>query len=81
MITLTGEVYPGGARNGRQSPGGARPALTVSSPQVLSEHSASAIDRILTLIEEAEERRAPVSGLLTVSARIIRQSLWSSRCW
>lgn len=48
----------------------ARPALTVSSPQVLSEHGASAIDRILTLIEEAEERRAPIERFIDRFSRI-----------
>ncbi|SUH34301.1 heavy metal-transporting ATPase [Salmonella enterica subsp. enterica] len=37
---------------------------------MLSEPGASAIDRILTLIEEAEERRAPIERFIDRFSRI-----------
>ncbi len=49
----------------------ARPALTVSSPRCYLNFGASAIDRILTLIEEAEERRVrPLSSFIDRFSRI-----------
>lgn len=49
----------------------ARPALTVSSPwRCYLNLGASAIDRILTLIEEAEERRAPIERFIDRFSRI-----------
>ena len=38
--------------------------------KVVSEQGQNAIDRILQLIEEAEERKAPIERLLTVSVAI-----------
>lgn len=66
---------------GDKVPAGATSVDRLVTLEVLSEPGASAIDRILKLIEEAEERRAPLSGLSTVSAVFIRQRLWPSPCW
>lgn len=48
----------------------APPALTARCSEVLSGPGDSAIDRILKLIEEAEERRAPVERFIDRFSRI-----------
>ena len=65
---LTGESIPVERATGDKVPAGATSVDRLVTLEVLSEPGASAIDRILKLIEEAEERRPPLSGLSTVSA-------------
>lgn len=78
---LTGESIPVERATGDKVPAGATSVDRLVTLEVLSEPGASAIDRILKLIEEAEERRAPIEGLSTVSAVFTRQRLWPSPCW
>jgi Cd2+/Zn2+-exporting ATPase len=47
---------------------------------VISEPGDSAIDRILKLIEEAEERRAPIERFIDRFSRIYTPPLWLP-CW
>jgi Cd2+/Zn2+-exporting ATPase len=78
---LTGESIPVERATGEKVPAGATSVDRLVTLEVLSEPGASAIDRILKLIEEAEERRAPLSALLTVSVEFTLQPLWRLRCW
>lgn len=57
---LTGESIPVEREAGEKVPAGATSVDRLVQLTVLSEPGDSAIDRILKLIEEAEERRAPV---------------------
>lgn len=66
---------------GDKVPAGATSVDRLVTLEVLSEPGASAIDRILKLIEEAEERRAPIERFIDRSAVSIRPRLWPSLCW
>ncbi|HFZ8994643.1 TPA: Zn(II)/Cd(II)/Pb(II) translocating P-type ATPase ZntA [Citrobacter freundii] len=61
---LTGESIPVARAEGEKVPAGATSVDRLVTLEVLSEPGASAIDRILKLIEEAEERRAPVERFI-----------------
>lgn len=77
---LTGESIPVERATG-ESPGRCYQRGPSGYAGSALEPGASAIDRILKLIEEAEERRAPLSALLTVSVEFTLQPLWRLRCW
>ena len=61
---LTGESIPVARTAGEKVPAGATSVDRLVQLSVLSEPGDSAIDRILRLIEEAEERRAPVERFI-----------------
>ncbi|WAH50733.1 Zn(II)/Cd(II)/Pb(II) translocating P-type ATPase ZntA [Pseudescherichia vulneris] len=61
---LTGESIPVARIAGEKVPAGATSVDRLVQLSVLSEPGDSAIDRILRLIEEAEERRAPVERFI-----------------
>lgn len=61
---LTGESIPVEREAGEKVPAGATSVDRLVQLNVLSEPGDSAIDRILKLIEEAEERRAPVERFI-----------------
>ncbi|WP_261822328.1 zinc/cadmium/mercury/lead-transporting ATPase [Pragia fontium] len=61
---LTGESIPVERVNGEKVAAGSLAVDTVIQLKVLSEPGQNAIDRILTLIEEAEERRAPIERFI-----------------
>ncbi|ATA22418.1 Cd2+/Zn2+-exporting ATPase [Gibbsiella quercinecans] len=61
---LTGESVPVERQQGEKVAAGSLVADRVSLMKVVSEPGKSAIDRILQLIEEAEERRAPIERFL-----------------
>ncbi|MCG3102449.1 Zn(II)/Cd(II)/Pb(II) translocating P-type ATPase ZntA, partial [Enterobacter sp. DRP3] len=67
---LTGESIPVERTTGERVPGGATSVDRLVQLTVLSEPGDSAIDRILKLIEEAEERRAPVERFIDRFSRI-----------
>ena len=67
---LTGESIPVEREAGEKVPAGATSVDRLVQLKVLSEPGDSAIDRILKLIEEAEERRAPVERFIDRFSRI-----------
>ncbi|HBL4972765.1 Zn(II)/Cd(II)/Pb(II) translocating P-type ATPase ZntA [Enterobacter cloacae] len=67
---LTGESIPVERTAGEKVPAGATSVDLLVQLTVLSEPGDSAIDRILKLIEEAEERRAPVERFIDRFSRI-----------
>ncbi|MFX4316313.1 Zn(II)/Cd(II)/Pb(II) translocating P-type ATPase ZntA, partial [Enterobacter sp. 63] len=67
---LTGESIPVERDAGEKVPAGATSVDRLVQLTVLSEPGDSAIDRILKLIEEAEERRAPVERFIDRFSRI-----------
>ncbi|HAS1172056.1 TPA: Zn(II)/Cd(II)/Pb(II) translocating P-type ATPase ZntA [Enterobacter cloacae] len=67
---LTGESIPVERAAGEKVPAGANSVDRLVQLTVLSEPGDSAIDRILKLIEEAEERRAPVERFIDRFSRI-----------
>jgi len=67
---LTGESIPVERSAGEKVPTGATSVDRLVQLTVLSEPGDSAIDRILKLIEEAEERRAPVERFIDRFSRI-----------
>ncbi|MBJ8877329.1 Zn(II)/Cd(II)/Pb(II) translocating P-type ATPase ZntA [Citrobacter koseri] len=67
---LTGESIPVERSTGEKVPAGATSVDRLVTLEVLSEPGASAIDRILKLIEEAEERRAPIERFIDRFSRI-----------
>lgn len=67
---LTGESIPVERACGEKVPAGATSVDRLVTLEVLSEPGASAIDRILKLIEEAEERRAPIERFIDRFSRI-----------
>lgn len=67
---LTGESIPVERATGENVPAGATSVDRLVTLEVLSEPGASAIDRILKLIEEAEERRAPIERFIDRFSRI-----------
>ncbi|WP_312268479.1 Zn(II)/Cd(II)/Pb(II) translocating P-type ATPase ZntA [Pseudescherichia sp.] len=67
---LTGESIPVARAAGEKVPAGATSVDRLVQLSVLSEPGDSAIDRILRLIEEAEERRAPVERFIDRFSRI-----------
>lgn len=67
---LTGESIPVERASGEKVPAGATSIDRLVQLTVLSEPGDSAIDRILKLIEEAEERRAPVERFIDRFSRI-----------
>ena len=67
---LTGESIPVERATGEKVPAGATSVDRLVTLEVLSEPGASAIDRILQLIEEADERRAPIERFVARSSRI-----------
>lgn len=67
---LTGESIPVERTAGEKVPAGATSVDRLVQFRVVSRPGESAIDRILTLIEEAEERRAPVERFIDRFSRI-----------
>ncbi|HID2488347.1 TPA: Zn(II)/Cd(II)/Pb(II) translocating P-type ATPase ZntA [Enterobacter cloacae] len=67
---LTGESIPVERTAGEKVPAGATSVDRLVQLTVLSEPGDSAIDRILKLLEEAEERRAPVERFIDRFSRI-----------
>ncbi|MFL7889462.1 Zn(II)/Cd(II)/Pb(II) translocating P-type ATPase ZntA [Enterobacter pseudoroggenkampii] len=67
---LTGESIPVEREAGEKVPAGATSVDRLVQLSVLSEPGDSAIDRILKLIEEAEDRRAPVERFIDRFSRI-----------
>ena len=67
---LTGESIPVEREAGEKVPAGATSVDRLVQLTVLSEPGDSAIDRILKLVEEAEERRAPVERFIDRFSRI-----------
>jgi Cd2+/Zn2+-exporting ATPase len=67
---LTGESIPVERATGEKVPAGATSVDRLVTLEVLSEPGASAIDRILQLIEEADERRAPIERFIDRFSRI-----------
>lgn len=61
---LTGESLPVERQQGARVPAGALVVDRVCRLRVISQPGQNAIDRILQLIEEAEERRAPIERFL-----------------
>ncbi|EIC82619.1 zinc/cadmium/mercury/lead-transporting ATPase [Serratia sp. M24T3] len=66
---LTGESVPVERQPGEKIPAGSLCVDTVAQLNVSSAPGKSAIDRILQLIEEAEERRAPIERFLDTFSR------------
>ncbi|PXW57624.1 Cd2+/Zn2+-exporting ATPase [Grimontella sp. AG753] len=67
---LTGESLPVEHSNGESIPAGATSVDRLVTLEVVSRPGESAIDRILKLIEEAEERRAPIERFIDRFSRI-----------
>jgi Cd2+/Zn2+-exporting ATPase len=67
---LTGESLPVEHASGDSVPAGATSVDRLVTLEVLSRPGESAIDRILKLIEEAEERRAPIERFIDRFSRI-----------
>ena len=67
---LTGESIPVERATGEKVPAGATSVDRLVTLEVVCEPGASAIDRILKLIEEAEERRAPIERFIDRFSRI-----------
>ena len=76
---LTGESIPVERATGDKVPAGATSVDRLVTLEVLSEPGASAIDRILKLIEEAEERRAPIERFIDRFSRIYIASDYGGR--
>ncbi|MGC6389240.1 zinc/cadmium/mercury/lead-transporting ATPase [Ewingella sp. S1.OA.A_B6] len=66
---LTGEAVPVERQPGEKVPAGSLCVDRVARLNVASAPGASAIDRILQLIEEADERRAPIERFLDTFSR------------
>lgn len=66
---LTGESVPVERQPGEKVPAGSLCVDTVAQLKVASAPGQSAIDRILQLIEEAEERRAPIERFIDTFSR------------
>lgn len=66
---LTGESVPVERQPGEKVPAGSLCVDRVARLSVVSAPGASAIDRILQLIEEADERRAPIERFLDTFSR------------
>ncbi|WP_199636466.1 zinc/cadmium/mercury/lead-transporting ATPase [Serratia sp. PAMC26656] len=62
--TLTGESVPVERQQGQKVAAGSLSVDQAAQMKVISEPGKNAIDRILQLIEEAEERRAPIERFL-----------------
>lgn len=69
LSALTGESIPVVKKQGDKVPAGALSVDRVVEMEVVSKQGESAIDRILTLIEEAESRRAPVERFIDSFSR------------
>jgi len=67
---LTGESVPVERAEGESVPAGATSVDRLVQLEVVSKPGESAIDRILKLIEEAEERRAPIERFIDRFSRI-----------
>lgn len=67
---LTGESLPVERRQGESVPAGATSVDRLVTLTVLSKPGESAIDRVLKLIEEADERRAPIERFIDKFSRI-----------
>ncbi|WP_312689782.1 Zn(II)/Cd(II)/Pb(II) translocating P-type ATPase ZntA [Kosakonia sp.] len=67
---LTGESVPVGRASGEHVPAGATSVDRLVTLEVVSRPGESAIDRILKLIEEAEERRAPIERFIDRFSRV-----------
>ncbi|MGG7448131.1 Zn(II)/Cd(II)/Pb(II) translocating P-type ATPase ZntA [Kosakonia oryzendophytica] len=67
---LTGESVPVERASGEAVPAGATSVDRLVTLEVVSRPGESAIDRILKLIEEAEERRAPIERFIDRFSRI-----------
>lgn len=67
---LTGESLPVERRSGEKVPAGATSIDRLIRLTVLSQPGDSAIDRILKLIEQAEERKAPIERFIDRFSRI-----------
>ena len=67
---LTGESVPIERRAGEKVPAGATSVDRLVTLDVISRPGESAIDRILQLIEEAEERRAPIERFIDRFSRV-----------
>jgi len=67
---LTGESLPVERSAGESVPAGATSVDRLITLEVVSKPGESAIDRILKLIEEAEERRAPIERFIDRFSRI-----------
>lgn len=67
---LTGESVPVERRSGERVTAGATSVDRLVQLTVMSEPGDSAIDRILKLIEEAEERRAPIERFIDRFSRV-----------
>lgn len=67
---LTGESVPVDRSAGENVPAGATSVDRLVQLEVVSKPGESAIDRILKLIEEAEERRAPIARFIDRFSRI-----------
>ena len=67
---LTGESLPVERSAGESVPAGATSVDRLITLEVVSKAGESAIDRILKLIEEAEERRAPIERFIDRFSRI-----------
>ncbi|WP_448511430.1 zinc/cadmium/mercury/lead-transporting ATPase [Photorhabdus laumondii] len=67
---LTGESIPVERMQGEKVPAGCLSVDRAIQMKVLSEQGNNAIDRILQLIEEAEERRAPIERFIDRFSRI-----------
>ncbi|PQQ39741.1 zinc/cadmium/mercury/lead-transporting ATPase [Photorhabdus luminescens] len=67
---LTGESIPVERMQGEKVPAGCLSVDRAVQMKVLSEQGNNAIDRILQLIEEAEERRAPIERFIDRFSRI-----------
>lgn len=72
---LTGESIPVERLRGEKIAAGSLAVDTVIQLKVLSEPGNNAIDRILTLIEEAEERRAPIERFIDRFSRYYTPSI------
>lgn len=67
---LTGESLPVEHRQGERVPAGSTSVDRLVTLDVVSKPGESAIDRILKLIEEADERRAPIERFIDKFSRI-----------
>jgi len=67
---LTGESVPVERHAGEKVPAGATSVDRLVTLEVISRPGESAIDRILQLIEEAEERRAPIERFIDRFSRV-----------
>nr|WP_246201861.1 zinc/cadmium/mercury/lead-transporting ATPase [Budvicia diplopodorum] len=72
---LTGESIPVDRLRGEKVAAGSLAVDTVIQLKVLSEPGNNAVDRILSLIEEAEERRAPIERFIDRFSRYYTPSI------